>query len=338
MLTTNLRGEKSRDAGHKTIIKVVWACVMYQRWTITSEKEWLEKKKNGKYVTASNIGGLFNRHPYTSALRLYMEKSGIDLPPPASPVLRRGRILEPSVAAAVAEQRPEWRLEKCNAFYFDDEIGIGATPDFLIHGDPRGLGVLQTKTVKPFIFRRDWTATDPPFWIVLQTLTECMATGAAFGAVGALVVDPDELPCPIYDVPRHPGSEKRIVDAVVRFWKDVREGREPDANYAQDRSIMELLAPKEAAGTTVDLSADNEVISGLIERADLKKRIKKDEARCEEIEALVMDRMRDAAIAQVPDFGVTWKTTHFQTYTVAARDKRVLRIYDRRKNAEDEHA
>lgn len=305
---------------------------MQERWTITNESEWLERRK--RYVTASSIGGLFGCHPYTSALRLYVEKSGVDLPPPASPVLRRGKLLEPAVAAAVAEQHPEWRLEKCADFYFDDAIGIGATPDFLIHNDPRGLGVLQTKTAAPFIYRRDWSETDPPFWVVLQSLTESMLTNAAFGVVGCLVVDPNEMACPLYDVPRHPGSEKRIRDTVVRFWQDVRAGREPDANYATDREVMELLAPKEAPGKTIDLSTDNEVMSGLIERADLKKRIKKDEARCEAIEALVMDRMRDAAIAQVPDFGVTWKVTHYETYTVAAREKRVLRIYDRRKKDE----
>jgi predicted phage-related endonuclease len=302
-----------------------------QRWTITSNEEWLERRK--RHVTASVVGGLFGCHPYTSALRLYVEKSGVELPAPASSVLRRGRLLEPAVAAAVAEEHPEWRLEKCREYYFDDDVKIGATPDFLIHNDPRGLGVLQTKTAAPSVFLRDWSDTDPPFWIVLQTLTEAMLTEAAFAVVAVLVVDPFELACPLYDVPRHSGSEYRIIEAVTKFWADVAAGREPGPDYNKDRDVLALLSRKETPEKTIDLSGDNEVIAGLHERGDLMKRIKADKERCNAIEALIMDRMRDAAVVtNVPDFRITWKTSHFKEYTVQARDSRVLRILDRRED------
>jgi predicted phage-related endonuclease len=300
-----------------------------QRWTITSNEEWLERRK--RHVTASVVGGLFGCHPYTSALRLYVEKSGVELPAPASSVLRRGRLLEPAVAAAVAEEHPEWQLEKCREYYFDDDVKIGATPDFLIHNDPRGLGVLQTKTAAPSVFLRDWSDTDPPFWIALQTLTEMLLTDAAFGVVAVLVVDPHELACPLYDVPRHSGSEYRIIEAVTKFWADVAAGREPGPDYNRDRAVLALLSPKEKSDRVVDLSRDNEAVAALHERAALMENIKNDKARCEAVEAMIMSKMGDAAVATVPGFGISWRTTNFNSYTVAGRSKRVLRITDRRR-------
>lgn len=303
-----------------------------ERRFITSEAEWLSWRK--RYVTASNVGALFSCHPYVSALYLYMDKAGVPLPSPTGPVLRRGRILESSVAASVAEDHPEWRLEKCNEFFFDDEVRIGGTPDYFIHGDPRGLGVLQCKTVAPVVFKRDWTETDPPFWITLQALTECLLTGAAFGAVAGLVVDPFDLQCPIYAVPRHAPSESRIIAAVKTFWDDLANAREPGPDYGRDHDIMALLTPKETPDATIDLRNDNEVVSGLIDRAELKARIKRDEAECDAIETMVMSRMRDAAVATVGDFRATWKTESRKEYTVKARESRVLRIYDKRPDRE----
>jgi predicted phage-related endonuclease len=300
-----------------------------ERWPIASEAEWLSWRK--KHVTASTVGALFGCHTYCSALRLYMEKAGVELPAPASPVLRRGRLLESSVAAAVAEQRPSWQLEKCGHYYVDTDARLACTPDYLIHGDPRGPGILQCKTSAPSTYKRDWTETAPPFWIVLQTLTEVMLTGAAFGVVAALVVDPFNLDCPLYDIPRHPASEQRIRAAVAKFWDDFAAGREPGPDYGLDRDLIAMLAPKEAPGKTVNLFGDNEVMAALNERADLKDRIKRDEARCDVIEAMIMHKIGDAeTVVGIPDFRVTWKTQHRKEYTVKGKDNRVLRILDKR--------
>jgi predicted phage-related endonuclease len=290
--------------------------------------------KRPEHVTASNVAATVGVHPYCSALRLYMEKRGIELPAPASAVLRRGKLLESSVAAAVAEQRPDWRLEKCSEYFYDPDLRLGATPDYFVHGDARGLGVLQCKTVAPSVFKREWTADNPPFWIVLQNLTELLLTDAAFGVVAALVVDPFNLECPLYEVARHAGAEQRIRDAVARFWQDLAAGREPDADYGLDRELLPLLWPKETAEQVADLRFDNAIVSGLIERADLKEQISKAEARCKQIETLLMARMGEAERALVPDFSITWKTQHRPQYTVPEKNLRILRIIDKRRDEE----
>jgi predicted phage-related endonuclease len=118
-----------------------------ERIEITSREQWLALRKPD--VTASVVASLFGCHPYVSALKLYLAHSGVEFDEADNRVFRRGRLMEPTVALAVSEERPDWRIEKCDSYYRDPDLRLGATPDFLIHGDPRGLGVLQTKTAAP---------------------------------------------------------------------------------------------------------------------------------------------------------------------------------------------
>jgi len=299
-----------------------------------SREQWLELRRAD--VTASRAGALFGVDPYCSPLRLFHEKAGVlDLTMDNdSPVLRRGRLFESAVAEAVREQRPEWQVVKASDYLRDPDVRVGATPDFYIHGDPRGLGVLQCKTCTAGVFAREWTDGGVPFVTTLQVVTEIMLSGAAFGAAAALKIDPFNVECAVVEVPKHEPSEQRICAAVVKFWDDVANGREPGPDYGLDRDLIAQLRPHEAVGKTIQLAGDNELIAGLIERAELKDSIKRADTRCKFIEAMIMERMGDAdTIVGLPDFRVTWKTTKSKGYTVEPREQRVLRILDRREDA-----
>jgi hypothetical protein len=246
--------------------------------------------------------------------------------------MRRGRWLEPAVGKAVTELRPEWGLEVPGVFLCDTEIGIGATPDFYITGDPRGRGVLQIKTVAPSVYAREWdNGKEIPLWVTLQTLTEAMLADAAFGVTAVMLVDPHYMDVQILDVPRHSGAELRIVTEVHRFVQDVREGREPDPDFQRDGAVLKLLMPREQQGSTLDLSGDNMITAMLAKRAEVKARMAADKRTCEAIENEIKYTMGDAAmLTGLAGFQVTYKTSHFKGYTVAPRDTRVLRVRDRR--------
>jgi predicted phage-related endonuclease len=301
-----------------------------ERIPITSREQWLELRKPD--VTASVVGALFGVHPYVSALKLYLQHSGIEFSEPDSAVTRRGRLLESAVALAVEEQRPDWRIEKCTDYFRDPELRLGATPDFFIHDDPRGLGVLQTKTAAPHVYERDWQNGDvTPFWIQLQNLTEVMLTGAAFGVVAVLRVDAFDLACSMNEVPRLAGAEKRIIDGVRGFWADVAAHREPDPDYAKDAELLRLIAPHEEAGKTIDLSGDNEILAMLDQREEIIAQIiKPAEARVDGIDTAIKFRIRDAErVIGLPEWSISWKTSHRPEYTVQAKDVRTLRIQRR---------
>lgn len=301
-----------------------------ERLPIRSREDWLARRRQD--VTASVVGALFGAHPYTTSLRIYVEKRGVEFPDAENKVMRRGRWLEPAVAKAVEELRPEWKLEEPKIYLRDPGLRLGATPDFFIHGDPRGLGVLQCKTVAPSVFHRDWLdGTEIPLWITLQALTEMMLTDAAFGAVAALLVDPHNMEVAILDVPRHPPSEDKIRRAVENFWQQVANGIEPDPDFGRDAEVIKLLMPKEIPGKIVDFSGRNELPAMLEERALRMAAIKANDERCKEIEAEIKYLMSDAEIANgLPDWRITYKVQKRAGYTVAPRESRVLLIKDKR--------
>jgi predicted phage-related endonuclease len=274
------------------------------------------------------IGTLFGLHPYVSPLRLFIEKQGlVELPEKAdSGPMRRGRILESAVAAAVAEQRPEWLITKAAEYLRDPDLRLGCTPDFWITGK----GILQAKTASPAVFQREWQDNRPPMWIILQAAVEMMLTDAAFGAVAVLVVDPHELPCHIYEIPRDAGTEDRIRAAVKKFWGDIAAGSEPSPDYGLDHDLIAALARREVAEKQIDLRGDNEIINALHERANAKTGIKEFTARCEAIDTMIMARMQDAAVGLADEFKITWKTEERAGYTVKPKSGRVLRVYDKR--------
>jgi predicted phage-related endonuclease len=293
--------------------------------------EWLEWRKHD--VTASVIGALFDCHPYVTALRLYAEKRGAEFPQQdENKSMRRGRWLEPAVARAVSEMRPEWELTEGKIYNSDPELRLGCTPDYFIR-TTSWIGVLQIKTVAPSVFKRDWE-DGPPLWIILQAATEMLLCDAKFGAVAAMVVDPHNMDVHIFDIPRNPDAEQKIRQRVAQFWHDVDAGNEPQPQYDRDRDVIRALRPQETKGRTVDLSANNELPDMLARRAMLKKQIELAEAACEAIEAEVSFWMGDAAeMVGVDGWKITYKTMDRAAYHVPAKRMRVLRIYDRREES-----
>jgi len=302
---------------------------MIERIPVTDRETWLALRKRD--VTASVIGALFGCHPYETLLGLYMDKTGGAAAEIDSAVLRRGRLLENAVAAAVMEERPDWHVVKATDYLRDPIARIGATPDFYILGDPRGLGVLQTKTVAPREFKAKWVDDRPPFWVALQNATELMLEPqAAFGAVAALVIDPYKLECPIFEIPRHEGVEARIREAVSDFWDNVAFGMPPQPDFARDADLIARLEPEEITGRRIDLSGDNMLPELLAERAALKARAKADAERIAEIETEVRHKMGDAESGALPGYSITLKTQHRKAHFIPASSSRVLRVTDHR--------
>ena len=305
---------------------------MIERRPIVPREDWLCWHR--EHVTASVVAALpaFNCHPFVTPLRLYVEKRGLEFPERDSAVMRRGRWFEPAIPKAIAERRHDWTIEAPDTYFCDPELRLGATPDFLIFDDPRGLGVLQAKTVAPPVFERDWLGgTDIPRWIVLQIRLETMLTEAAFGVVGALLVDAYNPEIALLEVPRDPIEEQAILAANRQFWNDVADGKEPDPEFGKDSDLIRAMTPREIPGTSIDVGHNNELPAMLEQRANLIARMDQDKARCKAIEDEIRFLMGDAEIALgLPDWKITYRTSRVEGYTVKPREQRVLRIYDKR--------
>ena len=312
---------------------------MIERRPITSRAEWLEWRKRD--LTASAVPALFDAFPPTykmTALRLYVEKRGVEFPDADSKVMRRGRWLEPAVAEAVRELRPQWRIFPALTYFRDPELRLGATPDFFIEDDVSGLGVLQAKTVAPSVWHRDWdSGRDPPLHVRLQVAVELMLSGASWGAIACLVVDAFNMDVEIVEVARHADVENRIIAAVHQFWRDVETGNEPQPDYRKDAELIAQLSPHATPGLTVDATGNNELPDLLIRRADLRAAIKIADDECATIEANIKHLMADAeSIVGLPDWRISYRNQPRKQYTVPAGNPRVLHIYDRRPEEEEQ--
>lgn len=306
-----------------------------ERRAIVDREQWLAWRRQD--VTASTVGALFGAHPYVSALRLYAEKRGVEFLDEDNKVKRRGRWLEPAIGEAVRELRPAWRVEPARCYLRDGDHRLGATPDFFICDDPRGLGVLQCKSAAPAVFARDWAGGEEiPLWIILQTATEMMLADAAFGVVAVLLNDPFDMDCAILELPRDAAAERKILRAVDKFWADTDAGQEPPLDPARDAETVAALSPKATTGEVRDLTGSNELPVKLAHRASLKDVISSAELECEQIETELKYLLGNAEAATgIPGWKITYKNGMRKGYTVAPKEKRTLRITDQREPRSD---
>jgi predicted phage-related endonuclease len=307
---------------------------MIEHWPIDPTPEghenWLIRRKRD--LTSSTIGALFGVHPWQTIAGLHAEKMGMELPgpDPDSAVIRRGTALEMVVAAEVAKLRPEWLITKATEYLRDPHARIGATPDFRIEGDPRGVGMLQTKTMGSWKFKKECLSEDgdeptPPTWMILQNATEVMLADAAFGAIGILVIGDVTFDCHVIEVPRHRATEHKIRVAVNLFWQAVDSGQVPQLDYERDGDLVSLLYPREVEGSIIDLTRDNRAAWLCEERARQAEIIKEAEAAKVAAETELKEKLADHEAALINGWRCTLKTTHRKERMQKAIDFRVLR-------------
>jgi hypothetical protein len=292
---------------------------------ITSTGEWLDWRRLD--ITASRAAALFDEHPYISRDQLAdimraTTASGSGALPPDNASMRRGRIFEAACAVAIAEDHPEWEIEKATTYHRIPELRLGCTPDYFAAIN----GLIQIKTVSP----QQWDKSHgrPPLWQQIQTLIEMMVTEREWGVLACMVMSPS-YPVHYFNVPRHEAAERRILDAVAAWWAAFDAGEFPAA--APSAEIAEMLDD----GSHKDLSSDNELPSLLEERQFLKAGVSNAEGRLKQIDADIKARFGTASTAWVPGWNLSFKAQNRREVLIPAATFRVLRV---RANAEEEGA
>lgn len=284
---------------------------------ITSTGEWLSWRQRD--ITASRVACLFDGvHPYMTRDDLARILSGTvrgdasDIPAD-SLAMRRGRILEPAVAAAASEDHPEWSLVKATSYHRLPEHRLGATPDYWIGDD----GLLQAKTVSSHQWEL-WHGRAPLAY-TLQTLCELLVTGRAWGVLACMVCNAS-FPVHYFDVPRHEAAERRMLDAVTSWWAAWDSGEiapaAPSAAIAADLDD----------GSYRDLSGNNELPGLLKERAQFKRAAVAAEQGIKAIDDLIKMTMGPASRAWLPGWEISFASHTRRETIIPAKTIRTLRI------------
>lgn len=242
---------------------------MTLNWTVVhGSPEWHEFR--ARNIGSSEVAGLFGVQAgfAASAFTLHQVKSGLIEPLPVDdrPGTRvwRGKRLEPVIASMAAEQFG-WRIRYPGPYALDDECeGMAASLDGWIEepGEEEkrlgftGPGNLEVKEASWLAHKRDWSANEPPFQIVLQNQQGCACSGARWGVV---VVDVGEIGLLPYRYAARPQTAALIRREIAAFWSRVREGRSPDPDATSSTAAaLKVMFPSQVDSPTLDLLEDDQ--------------------------------------------------------------------------------
>jgi len=292
---------------------------------------WLALRKHD--VTASQIGALFGAHEYLSPYQLWALKSGrfsdeID----ETPVIRRGRMVEPVAVDMLREQFPKWKIDhnaKANIYFRAPEHRIGATPDVIVQAPGRGLGVVQIKSVAERTYRQKWIddegQPEAPLWIALQAIQEAYLVGAAWAAVAPLVIGYG-IDMPLIEIPLDPGVFEAIKKQVQAFWILVNSGREPAPDYAMDGELIGSMYGDGDPNHEIDLTGDNRIPELLAAREAALEALRRAKKVLGTVDAEIKSKMGAAHVGHLGQGRViTWKPERRAGHFVPQSTIRALR-------------
>lgn len=294
------------------------------RIPISSREEWLTMRSQD--CTASDIAALFGKSPYKTMLGLYAEKAGlVPRDTEENEAMKRGRHLEPAILSAAREHDAfsGRQIATAQHYYRAPALRLGATPDALVFDAGRdGFEPLDAKSVASYVFDAQWGEGQPPLHIQLQVLVQAMLLNAPRGWVACGVMTA-EFPVHVFEVPRHEKAERMILDAVAAFWAAVESGEAPDPT-AGDHAVLQALFPVASRPEPLDWSADDEVQSLLLRRAEIAETVKPLEGEKAAIDAAIKAKMGAHGLALAPGWKVTWSER--KAYTANVPASRVLRV------------
>jgi len=314
---------------------------------IGPREEWLGWRREN--VNASEGACLYGEdaHPYLTIYKLWADRSGLIEPDPDSPILRRGRLLEPVAIELLQEERPMWQVWRPHLYLHDPEFRIGATPDvYAERTEPapagslwktgqqhRSRGNVQIKTAGHFAFRKNWLNPDTrlveiPLWIAVQSSIEAYLSGADWTAVAVMAVGDGGIEFHVEEFPIKLNLIARYKELVGEFWEAVRIGRPPAINFERDQStLFDVYADDD--GSMIDLTRDEEIKRLLRARkvhSAEEKRGREAEAERKKIDAQIIARLGNAASARIGPVLVYAKTVKNKGYTIEPFQYRSVRV------------
>lgn len=271
---------------------------------------------------------------YQTPLQVWGEITGNIPTRDATARMDDGLDAERWVIARVQRTLPEWQIADADFYLWNPDLRIGATIDFLaVHPERPGFGVFEAKMVHSSIVTSKWRGGDRdgplvvPLAFQLQVITQAKLSGASWAVVALLEDSGWVKTLHIVEVDIHEGAWERIKEDVAFFWREVSEGRTPDAIPARDGAALAKIFPSSRDDEVLDLSSNNLFANDLAERDMLVTRADEIKDRIEEIDTGIKAAMKDHATAVFADGRkITWKTQSRKEYVVKASSFRVFRV------------
>ena len=259
--------------------------------------EWLAERMKG--IGSSDAGTIMGISPFSSQLRLWRQRMGIDPPTKESAAMRNGHFLEPAVVewfAATTNSSIDYSSEGDWLAADHDKPWRRVSPDRLFW--PEGVEhtvqnwcILEIKSTSKIV-----DPEDLPYYWLCQVQYQMGVMGIKHAAI-AWVTGQPRLDFGYAFVRFNEAFFKTLTEAVDNFWeKNIIGGKQPLPIDTEDAS---LLWPTSADHKTIE--ATQQDIETCREYLALKKQLEELEKNIADQEALIKIRLQDAETLQATD-------------------------------------
>lgn len=297
---------------------------------------WLQDRAEG--LSASEVAAAVGLSPYDSRYSMWARKVGILPPATENRAMRRGRTMEPFIAAEYALETGRelvdlgrYTLVRSAAHPF-----LSCTPDRLIRPvDARGVGVLEIKSVRN---RDAWASGSVPEHYRIQLLMNLAVLELRWGVLCGYISGTDEI-IPV-EIERNDDVLEALIEEAAEFHEMVLAGRaaiargeepttfpDPDASEAT-REALQARYRTEVSQDQVPTLEGPDALE-LEERLVVAGRASKEAAKAyDEAKTMAMSLVGERPEVRFPGgTRVTWKTVTKSAFTVAAKSAREFRVY-----------
>jgi putative phage-type endonuclease len=183
-----------------------------------THQEWLEARRKG--LGGSDIAGIMGLSPWKSTYQIYMDKKGRIPFEEENDQMKWGKLMEPTLRQFYSNTTGRLVRVPDGIIYHPEYPFLFANPDG-ITDDRR---VVELKTAR---YNKGWGepgTNEVPDAYALQVQHYMFVLG--FDVTDVVVSIGGGYPV-LYIVPADPELQALILEAGLKFWKDVQEGNEP---------------------------------------------------------------------------------------------------------------
>lgn len=247
-------------------------------------------------LTSTSISALFDLNPWNTEFEIFhAKKDGIELPFSDNERIHKGKRMEGYAAQEIARKHG-WGVKPLNIYARIPELRVGSSFDFEVTCPKRGKGILEIKAVDFRRHKSNWSEEEIPPHIEIQVQHQMLCAPEYKWACVAAFVGIYEHFEYFFDADTE--LHQGLIRAAKRFWHAVDNGIEPMANYSRDGAMIAKLFPNTPLGV-IDLSNDNRLSAAVLEYQEVKDRLKRDEARKDELKAEIHHKIGKAVGAKI---------------------------------------
>ena len=257
--------------------------------------EWLEARRNS--IGASEVAAVLGESPWASPLSVWYDKvhGGQEAD---KDHLSFGLAMEDAIAGLYRRRtkRQVNALDPYTIEYHKDIPWLSATFDRQVWKDSRP-GALELKHVSGFQTKKDEWSFAPPDYYVYQLQTQIAVGDFAWGSLAGVFPGAQ---LEVYDTVPRPEFLEAAYPHLEKFWKHVLDKTPPAPDgKLPSLDILKRMYPNDS-GETVALN-EQKWVDLMNERLKLKAKMKQDNDRVKEINAMFKLEMKEATYAVLLD-------------------------------------